>query len=153
MRNTNKIFSYIQILVMVYLMACSEDKGRIFFSQAENFPCAGHQCGCKTEADCKTHCCCSPHKNHNNFQNNSENYNSFRVFISSLNCKYGSNVLTTITFQSKYVLADKIRPITASFLCFLVSNTVISSPEILASPIEKPPRISYKTYSRFNTIA
>ena len=140
MRNINKIFSYVQILVIVCLMAMSEDRGRIFFSKSENFPCAEHQCGCKTEADCKAHCCCSPHKDHNEFQNNSEKHNSFRVFISSLNCKYGNNTLTGITFQSKYILADKIQAITGSFLCFLISNTVIPSPEILASPIEKPPR-------------
>ncbi len=140
MKNINKVFSYIQILVIVCLMAMSEDRGRVFFSKSENFPCAAHQCGCKTEADCKAHCCCSPHKNYDKFQNNSEKHKSFRVFISSLNCKYGNNALTGITFHSEYVLTDKIQPITESLLCFLISNTVIPSPEILPSPIEKPPR-------------
>lgn len=140
MKNINKIFSSIQILVIVCLMAMSEDRGRIFFSKSENFPCAMHQCGCKTEADCKTHCCCSSHENQSEFQHNSENHNSFRVFISSLHCKYGNSTFTGIDLQSKYVLADKVQPITASFLCFLISTTVISSPEILASSIKKPPR-------------
>jgi hypothetical protein len=140
MRNINKIFSYIQMLVIVCLMAMSEDQGRIFFSKSENFPCVAHQCGCKTEADCKAHCCCSSHKDRNEFQNISEKHESFRVFISSLNCKRGNNAFTSTTFQGKYVLANKIQPTTESFLCFLISNTLIPSPEIRASPIEKPPR-------------
>ena len=140
MRNINKIFSYAQMLVIVCLMAMSEDQGRIFFGKSENFPCAAHQCGCKTEADCKAHCCCSPHKDQNEFQNISEKHKSFHVFISSLNCKHGNNAFTSTTFQSKYVLANKVQPTTESFLCFLISNTLIPSPEILPSPIEKPPR-------------
>ena len=140
MSKCNKIFACIQTFVILFLMICH---GGSVISNAKKsgaFPCAGHQCGCKSEADCKTHCCCAPDENQNKFHNSSEKHNGFRAFISSINCKYGNDPLTTITFTAKYMLESQILPIKESFLCFLFNDTSINLPEVFTPPPEKPPR-------------
>lgn len=140
MSKCNKIFACIQTFVILFLMICH---GGSVISNAKisgAFPCAGHQCGCKSEADCKTHCCCAPDENQNKFRSNSENQNGFKTFISSINCKYGNEPLTTITFTAKYILESQVRPIKESFLCFLSNDTSFHLPEAIVSPPEKPPR-------------
>ena len=140
MSKCNKIFACIQTCVILFLMICH---GGSVISNAKKsgaFPCAGHQCGCKSEADCKAHCCCAPDENQNKFHNSSEKHNGFRAFISSVNCKYGNDPLTTITFTAKYILESHVRPIKESFLCFLSYDTSFHLPEVIVSPPEKPPR-------------
>jgi len=139
MSKCNKIFACIQIFVILFLMVCN---GGSVISNAKKsgaFPCAGHQCGCKSEADCKTHCCCAPDENQNKFHNNSKNQNVFKTFISSINCKYGNDPLT-ISFTAKYMLERQVRPIKEAFLCFLSNDISIHLPEVFVAPPEKPPR-------------
>ena len=141
MSKCNKIFACIQTCVILFLMICH---GGSVISNAKKsgaFPCAGHQCGCKSEADCKTHCCCAPDENQNKFRNNSKNQNGFKTFISSINCKYGNDPLTTISFTAKYMLNGQVLPIKESFLCFLFNDTSINLPEVFTSPPEKPPKL------------
>ncbi len=140
MSKCNKIFACIQTFVILFLMVCNS--GSIISSAKKSgaFPCEGHQCGCKSEADCKTHCCCAPDENQNKFHNSSEKHNGFRAFISSVNCKYGNDPLTTITFTAKYMLESQILPIKESFLCFLFNDLSIRLPEVYIAPPEKPPR-------------
>lgn len=148
------ILAYVQILLVVCLMI-GNGGGRVnFIKKSEEFPCKGHHCGCKSETDCKTHCCCALYENHDKFQNNSqEQKNIFRTFISSINCKYGNNPLTDMNFTVKYIMEDKVPPIKGLLLCFLFHNTSIFIPEVIASSIEKPPRLPWRTYSGSNTIA
>ncbi len=141
MSKWNKIFACIQTCVILFLMICH---GGSVISNAKKsgaFPCAGHQCGCKSDADCKTHCCCAPDENQNKFHNNSEKQNGFKTFISSVHCKYGNDPLTTITFTDKYILESQVRPIKESFLCFLSNDTSINLPEVFTPPPEKPPKL------------
>ena len=140
MSKCNKIFACIQTFVIFFLMVCCG--GNIISSAKKSgaFPCEEHQCGCKSEADCKTHCCCAPGENQNKFRNSSEKHNGFRAFISSVNCKYGNDPLTTITFTAKYILEDKVPPIKELFLCFLFNDVSIHLPEVFVAPPEKPPR-------------
>ena len=139
MSKCNKIFACIQTCVILFLMICH---GGGIISNAKKsgaFPCAGHQCGCKSDADCKTHCCCAPDENQKKFRNNSENQKGFRTFISSINCKYGNDPLT-ISFTAKYMLESHVPPIQESFLCFLSNDISIRLPEVFVPPPEKPPR-------------
>ena len=140
MSKCNKIFACIQTFVILFLMVCNGGSVISYAKKSDAFPCEGHQCGCKSEADCKTHCCCAPDENQNKFRSNSENQNGFKIFISSINCKYGNGPLTTITFTAKYILKSQIRPIKESFLCFLSNDTSFHLPEAIVSPPEKPPR-------------
>jgi len=141
MSKWNKIFACIQTFVILFLMICH---GGSVISNAKKsgaFPCAGHQCGCKSEADCKTHCCCAPDENPEKFQNKIDILeNAFHAFISSVNCKYGGNLLTGVTFTAKYILEGKVQPINESFLCFHFYDTSFQLPEEIVSPPEKPPR-------------
>lgn len=140
MSKSNKIVACIQIFVILFLMI---SHGGSVISNAKKsgaFPCAGHQCGCKSEADCKTHCCCAPDESQNKFHKSSEKQHGFKTFISSINCKYGNDPLTTITFTAKYILERQVRPIKESFLCFLSNDTSFHLPEVIVSPPEKPPR-------------
>ena len=140
MSKWNKIFACIQTFVILFLMVCN---GGSIISNAKNsdaFPCEEHQCGCKTVVDCKVHCCCAPDENKNKLSNNGEKHNGFNTFISSINCKYGNEPLTTITFTAKYILKSQVRPIKESFLCFLSNDTSFHLPEAIVSPPEKPPR-------------
>lgn len=129
MSKWNKIVACIQTCVILFLMICH---GGSVISNAKKsgaFPCAGHQCGCTSEADCKTHCCCAP----------DENQNGFKTFISSISCKYGNDPLT-ISFTAKYMLESRDTLTKESFLCFLFNDTSFHLPEVIVSPPEKPPR-------------
>ncbi len=139
MSKCNKIFSCIQTFVMLLLMVCNG--GSIISSAKESgaFPCEGHQCSCKYEADCKTHCCCAPDENQNKFRSNSENQNGFKTFISGINCKYGNDLLT-ISFTAKYMLESRDTLTQESFLSFLFNDLSIRLPEVSIAPPEKPPR-------------
>ena len=139
MSNRNKTLSYIQIMVVICLMFCNGGIGINLPKKSDEFPCKEHQCGCKSEADCKTHCCCAPDENQNKFRSNSENQNGFKTFISSINCKYGNDPLT-ISFTAKYMLESHVPPIQESFLCFLSNDISIRLPEVFVAPPEKPPR-------------
>ena len=139
MSKCNKIFACIQTFVILFLMICH---GGSVISNAKKsgaFPCAGHQCGCKSEADCKTHCCCAPDENRNKFRNNSENQTGFKTFISSINCKYGNDPLT-ISFTAKYILERQDTLTKESFLCFLFNDLSIRLSEVFVALPEKPPR-------------
>ena len=141
MSKRNKILAYVQILVLVCLMVCNGGITVNSSRKSDSFPCKGHQCGCKSEWDCMTHCCCFAHENQDEFQNNNEKQkNGFHTFISSVNCKSGNDPLTGITFTAKYILEGKVQPIKESFLCFLFNDTSNSIPEVIISPPEKPPR-------------
>ena len=140
MSKCNKIFACIQTFVILFLMVCNGGSITNSAKKSGAFPSAGHQCGCKSEADCKTHCCCTPDENQNKFHNSSEKHNGFRAFISSVNCKYGNDPLTTITFKAKYVLESQDTLIKESFLCFLLHDTSVYLPEVFLPPPEKPPK-------------
>lgn len=140
MSKWNKICASIQIFVFLFLMVCNGGSIISPAKKSDVFPCAGHQCGCKSVPDCKTHCCCAPDENQNKFHNSSENPNGFRAFISSVNCKYGNDPLT-ISFTAKYMLESQILPIKESFLCFLFNDTSINLPEVFTPPPEKPPKL------------
>ena len=139
MSKCNKIFACIQTFVFLFLMVCNGGGIVSSAKKSDAFPCEGHQCGCKSESDCKTHCCCTPDKNQNKFRNNSEKHNGFRAFISSVNCKYGNDPLT-ISFTAKYMLESQILPIKESFLSFLFDDLSIRLPEVFVAPPETPPR-------------
>jgi len=139
MSKCNKIFACIQTCVILFLMICH---GGSVISNAKKsgaFSCAGHQCGCKSAADCKTQCCCAPDENQNKFRSNSENQNGFKIFISSINCKYGNEPLN-ISFTAKYMLESRDTLTKESFLCFLSNDISIRLPEVFVAPPEKPPR-------------
>lgn len=139
MSKCNKIFACIQTCVILFLMICHGGSVISIAKKSGAFPCAGHQCGCKSEADCKTHCCCAPDENQNKFRNNSENLNRFKTFISSINCKYGNDPLT-ISFTAKYMLESRDTLTKESFLSFLFNDLSIRLPEVFVAPPEKPPR-------------
>ena len=140
MSKCNKIFACIQIFVIIFLMVCN---GGIVVNPAiksDEYPCKDHQCGCKSESDCKTHCCCAPNGNQNTFPAYSEKQNGFKTFISSVNCKYGNDPLTPITFTAKYILGSRVQTIKETFLCFLCSEAPSNIPDVVIFPPEKPPR-------------
>jgi len=139
MSKCNKLFACIQTCVILFLMVCSGGNIISNAKKSGTFPCAVHQCGCKSEADCKTHCCCAPGENQNKFRNNSENQNGFNTFISSINCKYGNDPLT-ISFTAKYMLESRDTPAKESFLSFLFNDLPIRLPEVFVAPPETPPR-------------
>ena len=140
MSKWNKIVACIQTFVFLFLMICNGGSTISSVKKSDAFPCAGHQCGCKSAADCKAHCCCAPGKNQNKFHNSSEKHNGFRAFISSVNCKYGNDPLTTITFTANSIFEGKVPQIKELFLCFLFNDLLIRLPEVFVAPPEKPPR-------------
>ncbi|UJS17615.1 MAG: hypothetical protein L3J17_00790 [Candidatus Jettenia sp.] len=141
MSKRNTILTYMQILVVLCVLACNSDRAVNVPLKSAEFPCKGHQCGCKAELDCRERCCCALHENRNNFLNNSEEQkNGFRVFISTINCKYGNEAFTGINFTGKYILEDNVQPIKASFLYFLSHTISIPISEGIVSLPKKPPR-------------
>ncbi len=141
MRKSNKILAYVQILVIVCLTACNGSISVRSSQKSNSFPCKGHQCGCKSELDCMTHCCCFTSEKQEKFQTNGwEQKSGIHAFISSVNCKNGNDPLTGITLTAKYIVESKVQSTRELFLCFYFSESSIFIPEVLVSPPEKPPR-------------
>lgn len=141
MSKVNKVFACIQIFVFLSLLLCSGGITFTVSSTSDGFPCKDHACGCKSEADCRAHCCCSPNGNQSTTHYGvKKQKDSLQSFISSLKCKSGNNAITFINTELKYVTEDDcvISPIT--FLCFLTSDTTAHLCEPKVSPPEKPPR-------------
>src|SRR3990172_3043329 len=107
MSKINKVLACIQILIFLSLTLCSSGVTISSFKKSGEFPCKDHECGCKSEADCKIHCCCSPQGNQVIAQQGiKKQKNSLQSFISSLKCKSGSGATTCINAELKYVLED-----------------------------------------------
>lgn len=140
MSRKNKALAYIQMLIVLCILPCNSGRAVNLPIKTSEFPCSEHQCGCKSALDCKTHCCCASYNNHDEFENSSKKQSGFHAFMSSVDCKYGSDLLTNITFTAKYIVESRIQPAQESFLCFLFYRTTIHLPEIMVSPPEKPPR-------------
>lgn len=141
MSKMNKIIACFQILILFGLTLCNSGITSNSSGKSDEFPCKEHACGCKSKADCKTHCCCSPQGNQPAFQYGvKKQKDSLQTFISSIKCKSGSDAITCINAELKYVLEDYfvIPPIT--FFCFLAGDTLAHIREVLVSPPEKPPR-------------
>ena len=136
-----RVSSYIQIVILVCLIMCSGGKGINISVKTNEFPCKGHQCGCRSESDCKRNCCCALYGNQSELKDvSSKQKNSFQVFISSINCKSDSHSLSDLSFTAKYVLDIKVSLSKESFFCFNSNNTSICPPEVFLSLPEKPPR-------------
>lgn len=139
MRKSNKILAYVQILVIVCLMVCNGSISVRSSQKYNSFPCKGHQCGCKSELDCMTHCCCFTNEKQEKLQTNGwEQKSGIHAFISSVNCKNGNDPCITLT--AKYIVESKVQSTRESFLCFYFRESSIFIPEVLVSPPEKPPR-------------
>ena len=140
MNTKNKIISYIQILVIIFVVICNSVTVN-FSVKPEEFPCKGHQCGCKSELDCMTHCCCFTNEEQEKFQTNGwEQKSGLRAFMSSVNCKNGNDPFSGITLTTKYIVESKVQSTKESFLCFLFDESSAFIPEVIVSPPEKPPR-------------
>lgn len=141
MSKINKVLACIQILIFLGLTLCSSGVTVISPGKSGEFPCKDHECGCKSEADCKTHCCCSPQGNQSTSQYGvKKQKDSLQSFISSLRCKSGSDAITCINAELKYVLGDDCEIPKITFLYFLANNTIVHLCEPMVSPPEKPPR-------------
>ena len=141
MSKVTPIITYLQIIVIACLTICNDCSIVNFPKQSDTFPCKGHQCGCKSEYDCKTHCCCGFYKDHEKYQNPSKQQkNMFNTFVSNVNCKYGNDPLNSITFTAKYILENQVQPIKELFMGFLFTSNSITLPDPFLPPPEKPPR-------------
>lgn len=141
MSKVNKVFACIQIIIFLSLTLCGSGITSNVSSKSGEFPCKGHECGCKSASDCRTHCCCSTQENYAKSHHDAKKQKDiFQSFISSLKCKSGSDAITCINAELKYVLEDYcvIPPIT--FFCFLADDTLAHIREVMVSPPEKPPR-------------
>lgn len=134
---SNKILVYTQVLIIFFLTLCS---GGISLKPSKNtgaFPCAEHQCGCKSQSDCETHCCCASHKGDDNAE---EQKALFGAIIRSINCKYGDGLAKIIAINLKYALEGPARPFIQQFLCFRSMETTSNFPERTEPPTVRPPR-------------
>lgn len=134
----NKILPCIQILVFVCLTVCNGNLMTNPVRGPEPFPCKEHQCGCKTEADCMEHCCCASYENHQT--GSKKQKNGLFSFISSVNCKSGSPLISFVSFSEKYLSTEKEQSTQAPFLCFLHCSISFFSPEAFIFLPKKPPR-------------
>lgn len=141
MCKVNRVFAIIQILIFLSLTMCGSGIPFKVSGKSGEFPCKDHACGCKSEADCKTHCCCSPQGDQLLSQQGvKKQKNSLQSFISSLKCKSGSDAITCINSELKYILEDYCVILQITFFCFLTSDTLAHLCEPMVSPPEKPPR-------------
>lgn len=141
MSKMNKVLACIQILIFLSLILCSGGITISSLGKSDEFPCKEHQCGCKSEYDCKTNCCCSPQGNQLKSQRDIKKQKSgLRTFIGSLKCKSGSDVVTFLNAEFKYIMEDYFAIPHITFFCFLTSDTLAHLCEVMVSPPEKPPR-------------
>lgn len=141
MNKIHKVLACIQILVFFSLTWCSSGITTSLSGKFAEFPCNDHKCGCHSSDDCKTHCCCVPQgsqvTDHHGIK---KQKNGLQSFISSLQCKLGSDAVTSINVELKYILEDHFVIPQITFLGFLTSDTLARIREVMVSPPEKPPR-------------
>ncbi|MCF6155610.1 MAG: hypothetical protein E3K36_10230 [Candidatus Brocadia sp.] len=141
MSNTNKILACIQILIFLSHTLCGSGINFNVSVKSGEFPCKDHECGCKSASDCRTNCCCSPQGNYAKSHHDAKKQkNGFQSFISSLMCKSGSDGISVINTELKYVLEDDFVIPQIAFLYFLASDIMVHICEPMVSPPEKPPR-------------
>jgi hypothetical protein len=141
MSKINKVLACIQIFTFISLTLCRSGVTVSLSGKSDVFPCKDHACGCKSEADCKAHCCCSPLGNQLKSQHAAKTQkNKFQSFISSLKCKSGSDGIACINAELKYILEDYCVIPHITFFCFLASDTLAHLCDPMVSPPEKPPR-------------
>ncbi len=141
MNKINKVIACAQILVFLCLILCSGGVTTSLSGRSDEFFCKDHVCGCKSEADCKTNCCCSSQGNHLKSQSSAQKQkNGFHAFISSVRCKSGSDEVPCINFELKYIPEDCFTIPQLPFLCFLDGNTLARLSGPMVFPPEKPPR-------------
>ena len=141
MSKVNRIFACIQILIFISLTLCGRGIPFNVSVKTGEYPCKSHACGCKSEADCNTHCCCSPPGTDvKSYHGAKKQKNSLQAFISSLKCKSGSDAVTLINAELKYTPDGDCGIPQITFLCFLASDTVVHLCKPMVSPPEKPPR-------------
>lgn len=141
MGKINKAIACIQIFIFLSLTLCNSGATIISLKKSDVFPCKEHGCGCKSEADCRTHCCCSPQETLLTPQRDgTKQKNGLQSFISSLKCKSGSDAITFINANLKYILEDKSTIPPIKFFCFLTGDTLVRLREVMVSPPDKPPR-------------
>lgn len=137
----NRIFASIQILIFLGLALCGSGIPFTVSVKPGDYPCKGHACGCKTETDCMTRCCCLTQGNQGkSYHGVKKQKNNLQSFISSLKCKSGSDAVTLVNAELKYIPDDDCVIPQIAFLCFLASDTVVHASEPMVSPPEKPPR-------------
>lgn len=134
MSKINKVFASIQILIFLSLTLCGSGIPFNVSLKSGEYPGKGHTCGCKTEADCTAHCCCSP-------QGNSSK-GGIQSFISSLRCKSGGVAIPFTNAELKYTLEDSSVITKIKFIGFLAGDIRVHLCEPAVSPPEKPPRYS-----------
>lgn len=141
MSKANKILACIQILVFFSLTLCGSGITFTVSATSGEFPCKDHNCGCKSASDCRTNCCCLPQRDHEKYHYGvKKQKNGLQSFIGSLMCKSGSDGITVINTELKYVLEDDFAIPRIAFLCLLTGDTLAHICEPLVSPPEKPPR-------------
>lgn len=143
MSKVSKIFAGIQIIIFFCLTLCGSGIPFKVSVKSGEYPCKGHACGCKTAIDCITQCCCLPQGSQlKTYHGVKKQKNSLQSFMSSLKCKSGSDAVTLINAELKYIPdGDCVTP-QITFLCFLASDTLVHIGEPAVSPPEKPPRCS-----------
>lgn len=136
-----KIITYIQILAFVFLAFCNVGLVINYPKKPVAFPCKDHKCGCKSEADCMTHCCCSSYGDQLKSQDGVvKQKGSIQVFMSSVKCKSGSDVITFTNTELKYIRENSLKIPQITFLCYLAGDMLVHLSEPMVSPPEKPPR-------------
>lgn len=153
MIKSGKIIAYIQIVVILCSVLYNVGITINCPKKPVVFPCKKYDCGCKLEVDCIKNCCCLPYDNYEKDQNDvKKQKNGFQSFISSLRCKSGNNTIAFINIKLEYILKDRFNIPPITFLCFFINDTLAHLHEVMVSPPEKPPRISYKVSSIFRKL-
>ncbi len=136
-----KALACIQIIAIVCLSLCNVGTRPGSAKKLDAFPCKGHLCGCTTESDCKTHCCCAGYGNSGEFLNKGHGQNDiFSTVISSVTCSQGTDSITITPFSAKYIISTRVQHGKDAFLCILFNDTSICLPDVFLTPPEKPPR-------------
>lgn len=141
MNKINRVIACVQIFIFLCLILCSGGVTISLSGKSGEFPCKDHECGCKSETDCKTNCCCSPQGNHLKSQNSVQKQkNGFHAFISSVRCKSGSDAIPFTSIELNYIPEGYFTIPQLTFLCFLDGNTLAHLSGPMVFPLEKPPR-------------
>lgn len=137
MNNMRIVITCIQVFICVCLVLCNNRIVTRPMGSSDGFLCKGHDCGCKSEYNCRTDCCCFPKMSYDGYK---EGKNSLGIFINSINCKYGNHLFPGTSLIGKYILECQSMIEDSSCVSILTDNLSVFIPQIMASPPEKPPR-------------
>lgn len=138
----NRLIVTLQIMLILFIALYNGVFLVVIPNRAETFPCAEHQCGCKSASDCQTNCCCAAFmlEGKQGIEQVAHENSFSTVFLSSMNCLSGNDGFIVTAFNLKYIREGQVILQEKLFQYFTPVNNPSRLCTTTVPPPKKPPR-------------